>query len=126
VTRAWLRALAMAVLVLLLLDWGLGIARLQWPWLSPTLVATNFPSALGYLWLEQQGTAWWQGHVAFWVNDEIGQVTAFLAMVALQAALYVVIFFAWRPWVRIMGEGGHRAARAGAAPGPPSGSAPHA
>src|SRR5687767_4239059 len=78
------RYLSIAAIVLVI-DWGLGVARFQLSALSPLFVGLNLPSSLAFVWLERQPSSWWRNTALF--DDEVGQIVAFLAMVALQAAI---------------------------------------
>lgn len=73
------------------IDWVLGVLRFYWPGGEACFVAVNFPTGLGFLWLERQTSAWWQSRFGQLVNDEIGQVIAFGWMILCQAALYTLL-----------------------------------
>jgi len=94
--KRFFRVYLLTVLVMLALSWVLGIGRFYWPLLLYGFAAVNFPFSLGYLWLEGRGTPWWHLRFGRAINDEIGQGVAFLLMIALQAALYTVVFFLYR------------------------------
>ncbi len=90
------RVYLLVVLIVLALDWALGVARFYWPAVTYGFAIVNFPIGLGYLWLEGQSTTWWHMHFGQAVNDEIGQSIAFLLTVALQALLYTAVFLVYR------------------------------
>lgn len=90
--RRFFRVYFLALVIVLALDWALGVARFYWPAVTYGFAIVNFPIGLGYLWLEGQSTPWWHAHFGQAVNDEIGQSIAFLLMIALQALLYTVVF----------------------------------
>lgn len=88
--KTW-KTYLMAAIVLLGLDWFVGVARFHWPAFGHVFAAINFPWSIVYLWLEKQPSPWWHGFFGPWVNDEIGQGASFVLMVALQAVLLTML-----------------------------------
>lgn len=83
-----LRTFLILALVLLLIDWILGVARFRWEALHYAFLVLNLPSSLGFEWLDSQPAAWWRETAR--LEPEVGSAIAFLGMVGVQAALWSV------------------------------------
>jgi hypothetical protein len=82
--RMWKTYLLVAG-ILLGIDCFLGILRFYWSFFRHIFVVINFPACIGFLWLEQQPTLWWNRLFGSFVNDEVGQIISFFLMIILQA-----------------------------------------
>ena len=92
----YLRMYFAVALLLLVIDWGLGVGRFYFSPLIVPFVFLNFPFSLAFLFLENQPTGWWHSFFGPLVNDEIGQFASFFLMVVLQAALITGLFLRFK------------------------------
>ena len=92
----YLRMYFAVAVLLLVVDWGLGVGRFYFSPLIVPFVFLNFPFSLAFLFLESQPTGWWHSFFGPLVNDEIGQFASFFLMVVLQAALITGLFLRFK------------------------------
>ena len=95
--KTWQTYLLVAI-VLLGIDWLVGVARFHWSAFSHAFAAINFPCSILYLWIEKKPTLWWHGHFGGLIDDEIGQGISFLLMVALQAVFLTILLSLSQRW----------------------------
>ena len=92
----YLRTFLTVAILLLLIDWALGVGRFYFPLLIVLFVFFNFPFSLAFLSLENQPTTWWHGIFGPMINDKIGQFVSFSLMVVFQAALITVLLLRFK------------------------------
>ena len=95
--KTW-RTYVWVSIVLLGIDWFVGVARFHWSAFSHAFAVINLPWSILYLWIEKQPSVWWHEVFGSLVNDEIGQGISFLLMVALQAVLCTTLLLLCKRW----------------------------